>query len=812
MKRLLFVLALFSGLSSLAQFRLSGRVSDRENEPLPGAAILVEGTTLGTVTDLQGAFTLTLNKGTYQLLVSFIGYSDYKTSLNVEADKTITVYLDREQILTEEVFVYATRAGLKTPVAVSTVSREAIQDRNNGQDIPYLLNLTPSFVSSSDAGTGVGYTAFRIRGTDANRINITVNGIPVNDAESHGVWWVNMPDFASSVENIQVQRGVGTSTLGAGAFGASINMQTNSLSLVPYAEYSGSAGSFGTMKNTVKVGSGLLSKHFNIEARLSKISSDGYIDRAWCQLKSFYVSGGYYSDRTIIKLNVFSGKEATYQAWNGVPSVRLNNDTEGMKRYGEHGLISEKETEDMMASNSRTYNLYTYDNETDNYQQDHYQLLLSHRFNERLNLNLAAHYTRGLGYYEQQKLDEKLSKYGLEPIVLGDTTIKRTDLIRRKWLDNHFYGATYALNYQDRRTDLTFGGGWNQFTGHHYGDIIWMRYAGQLDKDAEWYRSLGDKSDLNLYLKYNLALTSWLNAYADLQFRGINYKIDGIDDNLRDITQEHHFDFFNPKLGLFAEPTSRQKAYLTVAIAHREPNRSNYTDADPNGKTPVAERLTDFEAGYSVSGDKFSAGANLYFMSYNNQLILTGRINDVGDPIMTNVDNSYRTGIELTGAVKPVNWVKWEANLTLSRNKISNFTEYVDNWDTWAQDTFKLGETDIAFSPALVINSQLKFFPIKNISLELLTTYVSKQYIDNSMSSDRILKAYLVNHLKAEYTLHPGWIDELDFNFQINNLLNTRYETNAWVYSYLYEGKRYKMDGYFPQAGIHFLFGVNIRF
>jgi len=812
MKTFFLIVTLFLGLSSLAQYKLTGKVFNQENEPLPGVTIVVQGTTFGTVTGAEGSFVLHLPQKSCSLKASYVGYSDYQKSVDLSTDQHLEIYLTQAQILTEEVFVYATRAGSKTPVTVTQVNQEQIAERNLGQDVPYLLNSTPSFVSSSDAGTGVGYTAFRIRGTDANRINITLNGIPVNDAESHGVWWVNMPDLSSSVENIQVQRGVGTSTHGAGAFGASINMQGSSLDREAYAEYSGAGGSFNTIKNTIKIGTGLLGNHFSIDARMSKINSDGFIDRAWSRLRSYYVSGGYYSDQTIIKLNILSGKETTYQAWNGVPSVRLNNDLEGMKLYGEHELISQKETDEMIASNSRTYNLYTYENETDNYQQDHYQFLLSHQFSKRLNLSLAGHYTRGLGYYEQEKTDEKLSKYGLSPIVLGDTAIKRTDLIRQKWLDNHFYGATFSLSYVGLQSELTLGGGWNQYNGNHYGKLIWMRMAGNLDKGHEWYRNLGEKMDLNFYAKYNYTLNPWLNAYADLQYRGIDYTIDGFDDNLRNLIQQHRFNFFNPKLGLLAEPHADQKIYLTWAVAHREPTRSNYTDADPNRKQPVAERLNDFEAGYSLQQKNYSFGANLYLMNYTNQLILTGMINDVGDPIMTNVEKSYRTGIELTSAIKIFSKLKWEGSLTLSRNKIENFTEFVDNWDTWAQDSFALGETDIAFSPAIIFNSQLRCDPIKGLSFILLTHYVGDQYIDNSMSPDRKLNDYLVNNLKIGYCIHPKWIKEIEFNLLINNLLNTEYESNAWVYSYLYEGKRYKMDGYFPQAGINFLFGVNLKF
>ncbi|HPR33451.1 MAG TPA: TonB-dependent receptor [Prolixibacteraceae bacterium] len=396
MKTLFFLMILLAGSGALAQHSLRGTVMTSENEALPGASVVVEGTLRGTVTDENGRFFLeNLGKGDYVIRVSFIGYFATKQSVHLAADRDLKIVLQKSNVLTEEVFVYSTRASAKTPIASTTVDSRQIESQNLGQDVAYLLQTTPSFVSSSDAGTGIGYTSFRIRGTDMNRINVTINGIPLNDPESHAVYWVNMPDFRSSLENIQVQRGVGTSTQGAGAFGATVNMQTRNVNTVPYAEYSGSAGSFRTLKNTFRVGTGLIQNRYSFEARLSKISSDGFIDRAFSDLKSFYLSGGYYTPNTLLKVNVFSGKEITYQAWNGVPSVRLKSDYEGMKRYEEHWLYSARETEEMIQSHPRTYNLYTYENETDNYQQDHYQLLFNHKFSGTLHLNAALHYTRG---------------------------------------------------------------------------------------------------------------------------------------------------------------------------------------------------------------------------------------------------------------------------------------------------------------------------------------------------------------------------------------------------------------------------------
>jgi len=816
MKNVFLLMFLFIGTVAFAQFKITGKVYSEENEPLPGASIVIEGTTIGTIADLNGLFVLNnLKNGDFNLKVSFIGYQSFSTSVNLTKDVLLNVILQRNETMTDEVFVYATRAGSKTPVATSEISKLEIESKNIGQDVPFLLNSTPSFVSNSDAGTGVGYTGFRIRGTAANRINVTINGIPFNEAESHDVYWVDLPDILSSVENIQIQRGVGTSTQGAAAFGASINMQTSALKPDAYSEYIGSTGSFNTFKNTFCTGTGLLKNHFSFDARLSAISSDGFIDRATTNMKSYYLSGGYYTDNTIVKLITFSGKEKTYQAWNGIPSVRLNSDLEGMKRYEEHGLYSSKQTEEMLASNPRTYNLYNYENEIDDYRQDHYQLLFNQKFGKYIHLNAALHLTHGEGFYEQYKAGEDLSDYGMDNVTAGKEIITSSDLIRQKWLDNNFYGGTFSFNILKEKSDFTLGAGWSEYDGNHFGKVIWAQFMGNTPKDYEWYRGTGLKTDFNVYLKYNYSLNEKLNIYADLQYRNINHSIDGIDDDLRDLTQDHNYDFFNPKLGVYFQPSNQSKAYLSWSVGNREPNRSNFTDADPNGKQPTFETLNDFEGGYNYQSSNFSAGANIYFMSYNNQLILTGEINDVGSAIMANVDNSYRAGIEVVVGVKILPNLSWDVNATLSQNKILNFTEYVDNWDNWEtgeQSAFNLGTTDIAFSPNVIANSIIAYKPATNLEVNLISQYVGKQYIDNSTSNNRKLDAYFVSNLKVSYSLHPSLLDGITINLLISNLFNEEYESNAWIYSYIYEGTRYKMDGYFPMAGTNFMVGVDIKF
>ncbi|WP_321287134.1 TonB-dependent receptor [uncultured Sunxiuqinia sp.] len=801
---------------SFAEYSLRGTVLSESGEKLVGANLMLSGSYKGTSTNENGKYEFEkLKAGTYTLKVTYIGYEPKSISVNVDGETERNIRLEPRHIMAEEVLVSATRAGDKTPVAKTTVNQSTIESRNMGQDIPYLLTMTPSYVATSDAGAGVGYTNFRIRGTDLNRINVTVNGIPMNDAESHGTWFVDIPDLAGSIENIQIQRGVGTSTNGAAAFGATINLQTSTLNKDAYAEYRTSVGSFNTFKNSVSAGTGLLKDHFTFDVRLSKVNSDGFIDRASADLKSFFTSAGYYSENTVIKVNVFSGFEKTYQAWYGVPSAKLNNDVAGLERYRDHWLwnshsarANEEQFDHVMNSDARTYNFYTYENEVDHYQQDHYQLHFSHQLNDFLNINAALHYTYGRGYYENYEYDEDFTDYQMT-VPEG---VEVTDLVARKWLDNDFYGATFSLNYERNNSAFTFGGGHSTYDGDHFGNVIWAQYMGENEKDHEWYRGTGLKKDFNVFGKYGYQLTEAFNLFADLQYRHIDYDIDGIDDDLRDLTQSHQYDFFNPKFGVFYRPSNAQEAYLSYAVAHREPTRSNFVDADPAGKQPVSETLRDLEAGYTYKTSTFLVGANLYYMSYEDQLIQTGEINDVGAPIMVNADDSYRAGIELAGGLKITRSLNWDGNVTFSQNKIKDFTEYVDNWDAGGQAAFSLGETNLAFSPNVIVNSQLKFKPAPAFSLSLLSNYVGDQYIDNTSSEDRKLDAWFINSLKIEYTSNCKFFDEVKLHLMVNNLFDVEYESNAWVYSYIYGDERYKMDGYFPQAGTHFFAGIDFKF
>ncbi|MDD3788269.1 MAG: TonB-dependent receptor [Petrimonas sp.] len=718
-----------------------------------------------------------------------------------------------KNIQLEEVVVSATRATANTPVAFSNIKKEAIEKQNFGQDIPYIMALTPSVTTTSDAGTGIGYTGFRIRGTDITRINVTINGIPYNDSESQGSFFVDLPDFTSSLSSMQIQRGVGTSTNGGAAFGASVNMKTDNASMNPYANIGSSFGSFNTWKNTVEIGTGIMQNRFAVDGRFSTVKSDGFIDRAWVNMYSYMLSASYITNKTLLKFITFGGNEKSYQAWNGVDLDLVASEPEKYTRhYNELG----KYTDD----NGQTK---FYDNQIDNYTQTHYQLLLTQVFSPSLTLNGALHYTKGEGYYEEYKTGRKYVEYLLTPPVVNGEALEKTDLIRRKWLDNDFYGMTFALNKKKEKYELTLGGGANKYDGNHFGRILWVRYPNQFTPGKDWYRSTSDKSDMNIYLKATAQLTPHLVAFGDVQYRYINYQLQGKDDKfdsdkneMRDLTQEHNFSFFNPKAGLTYNMNANNSLYASFAVANREPNRTNYTDAGPNEK-PTSERLYDTEAGYRYQSPNFSFGANFYYMKYKNQLILTGKISEIGELLTTNIPDSYRTGIELTSAIQLHRMLRWDANATFSRNKINDFTEqgvdvYDADWNWIESRDNALGQTDIAYSPNIIANSILTF-TYRTFEAALQSSYVSRQYIDNTSSKERSIDPYFVNNLRLGYSFRVPHVKSVNLGILVNNLFNVDYETNGYVwYSYYLDGKRMNEKRYFPQAGTNVLANVTIRF
>lgn len=710
-------------------------------------------------------------------------FSLYNYAQNVPQDSTKVNELDA-------VMVKAVRANDKTPMSFSNLSKKELRERNLGQDIPMLLNFLPSVVTTSDAGNGFGYTGIRVRGSDASRVNVTVNGIPYNDSESQGTFWVNMPDFVSSVENVQLQRGVGTSTNGAGAFGASLNLLTDAVNQESSGEVSNSFGSFNSRKHTVKFGTGLMNNHFEISGRLSNIKSDGFIDRAASDLKSYFLQGTYLKNNTLIKALVFGGTEKTYQSWNGIEDLdKLEND----RTYNTSG--------EYIDDNG---NLKFYDNETDNYKQDHYQLHWNQRWSDFWSTNLAFHYTKGKGFYENYKQGEDVADYGIEPQEIDGTLVEESDVIRRKWLDNDFYGTTFSLNYKKDKIDFIAGGGHNRYEGKHYGNVLWTRSVILPEYNFEFYNDFSTKNDLNLFAKLNYALTSKWNLFGDLQYRNVTYTANGTDTGLVD----NKFNFFNPKAGITFTVNEKNDLYFSYARANREPNRTDY-----EGNNPKPEKMNDFELGWRYNSAKAKININGYLMKYQDQLVLTGGLNDVGSPLRINIDKSYRLGIEIDASVYLSD--KWilRPNATFSTNKNVDFIFERDG-------VFEnLGETDISFSPNMIAANALTFLPIKNMQISLLSKFVGEQYMGNIDSKGSKLESYAVNDLSVSYEFKPKSVfKSILITGLLNNIFDYKYESNGYFYTYDDEDATsgdittYEGAGYYPQAGINFLAGLTLLF
>jgi len=795
-----FLFFMLFNLGLMAQFSLKGRVYDSgNNKSLPGATVMIDNTFKATATDKKGKFTISkLKAGDYIVKISFIGYKTLHKTIELNSDKTIDFALEPTVYMSDEIIVRASRDKVNSNNSKTEVTQADLKSVNTGQDLPYLLSMSPSMVITSDAGSGIGYTGMRIRGSDLSRINVTLNGVPVNDGESQGVFFVDLPDLASSIDNIQIQRGVGTSTNGAAAFGASINIKTDEFSADPYAELNSAVGSFNTLKSSLKFGSGLIGGKWNFNGRVSTITSDGYIDRASSDLKSAYLSGSYYGDKDILKAVVIIGKEKTYQAWYGIPKDSLETN----RTYNPAGEI--------LDDNGNIIGYYN--NQTDNYWQNYYQLHYARELNSKLTLSASGFYTRGYGYYENYKNTESYSDYGMNDTIIGNDTIRISDMITQKWLDNNFYGFNLSLIYNKFPFKLTTGGGWNQYDGDHYGKVIWSQIARKGDYNRNWYFNNGLKTEANVFAKIEYIYAGKLTVFEELQFRKINYKIKGNHDDLRDLSQEHDFNFLNPKFGLSYKINGNNTAFASMAVTHREPNRSVYRDSDP-GVEVKAEKLTDIEVGYVFATTKFSVGANFYYMIYKDQLVLTGKINNVGAPIMQNVDNSFRRGIEIEAGWKITDFLNWNFNTTLSSNKIKDFEAFVDDYDTWPiqrVETYSI--SDISFSPSIIANNEFEISPFKNFVVSLTSSYVGKQFIDNTSNDNRSIDPYFINNIRINYGIETNFIKRIDFLLTLNNVFNEKYSSNAWVYSYYSGDNEYDMFGYYPQAGFNFMCGINLKF
>lgn len=716
----------------------------------------------------------------------------------------------------QNVEVTATRATKTTPVAFTNVSKQQIAELNHGKDIPFLVSSTPSVLTTSDAGAGVGYSAMRVRGTDATRINVTANDIPMNDAESHSIFWVNTPDFASSLEDIQIQRGVGTSTNGAGAFGASVNMRTQRFSMNPYAEMSGTYGSFNTNKETFKVGSGLIGGHWNFDARFSHIASDGYRDRASSKLHSYFAQAGYFGGQTSVRFITFGGKECTYHAWDGISKSDLTDN----RKYNPNGEIKR---------DGKVIGFY--DDQTDNYRQTHYQLIWDQGIGANWHWNLGLHYTDGFGYYQEYKNARTLKEYGLEPFMVGDNKVKKSSLVRKKNVDSGFGGAVFSLNFAKGSLNTTFGGSFNSYANDHYGNVIWVEnYLLPLDPSHEYYRNKGKKNDFTIYWKASNTLWQSLRLYADMQYRHIGYKITGDNDkwdwtaspeHLQVLNVDEKFDFFNPKVGLIYDFNKHNTAYASFSVAQKEPTRNNYTDGLFTVH-PKAEKLFDWEAGYTFSSDRFTAGVNFYYMKYKDQLVLNGKLNEIGEAMAENVPDSYRMGVELQAGVKITEWLRWDLNGTFSRNRIKDYVGYVSNYEasTWndlyTQTAVEKGNTTIAMSPSFIGNSVIAF-NLKGFSAQFTSQYVSRQYLDNFENKEDSLDPYFVSHLNLAYTFKLPHVKAITVGCTVYNIFNEKYETNGYsqTCALVSADGSYKLSSdprFYPMAGTNVLAHLTFSF
>tara|TARA_R110000868_G_scaffold185684_1_gene427688 strand:- start:22622 stop:24793 length:2172 start_codon:yes stop_codon:yes gene_type:complete len=713
----------------------------------------------------------------------------FATALTVFGQEKPKDSLEGKEIALDEVLVSAIRVTKQSPVTFSNLTKEQIKPRNLGQDIPILLNFLPSVVTTSDAGAGVGYTGIRVRGSDGTRVNVTINGIPYNDSESHGSFWVNMPDFASSTESLQLQRGVGTSTNGSGAFGASLNLLTDAISKEAYSQISSSLGSFGTLRNNLKFSTGLLNDHVEIAGRMSRITSDGYIDRASSALDSYFLQGSYVDDNTLVKALLFGGHEVTYQAWNGIDAATLESD----RTFNSAGIYTDENG-----------NTKFYENEVDNYKQNHFQLHWNEQINEYWNTNLALHYTKGRGFFEQYKEGDDFSTYGIEPIMVDGEEVDKTDLIRRRWLVNDFYGTTFSLNYNQANLNLIFGGGWNKYEGSHFGEIIWARFSNNRDYEDRYYDNSSTKTDLNLFVKANYQFSDHWSAYGDLQYRTIGYKANGEDTGLVDDT----FNFFNPKVGITYDLNRNNNFYLSYARANREPNRNDYESGSPK-----PEKLNDYELGWRYISSDVQLNTNVYYMRYKDQLVLTGELNDVGAPLRANVGDSYRLGLEVDATIALGNQFKIRPNIALSNNRNKDFVFQRDG------ELEELGDTHISFSPDFIVGNVLTYQPKENVQFSLLTKFVGEQYMGNIDSEYSKLDSYSQTDFNVQYEIKTNsFIKSIVLSGLVNNIFDSLYESNGYFYTYdddysvpgiitTIEG-----TGYYPQAGINFLLGATISF
>ncbi len=799
MRTCIFSIALFLAGWSNAQTVLTGSIFNEGGEPLEGVNVIVgSAIELGTVSDRNGEFNVRgLRDGVARLRASSVGYQPIDTAIVLQqGENRIELRMKLHVVMMREAEISGVRSDRRAPFAQTTLEREEIQRMNTGVDLPILLDLQAGVVTTTDGGTGIGYTGLRVRGSDATRINVTLNGVPINDAESQAVFWVNMPDLASGLEDVQLQRGVGTSTNGPGAFGASINMRSTAVRPHAFGEVSAFGGSYNTQRYTARFGTGILNggdstsrSGFSLDGRLSSITTDGYVDRASADLKSYFLQGAWLGEKRSLRFITMSGKEVTYQAWEGVSPEIIDT--------------------------NRTFNPYTYDNQVDDYRQTHYQLLFDQRIGNDATLNLTLFRVQGEGFFEQFREDDDLADYGITSIFNSDT-IESTDLIRRRWLDNVMHGANLTFDQRIGAHRVIFGGSYSDYRGDHFGEVIWHRFA-DADIRHRYYFNDARKTDGNIFGKLIYAATDQMDLFGDLQFRKVGHDFLGFNNDLENVDQNAEWTFMNPKAGLSWNVHKGGRIYASAAYGSREPSRRDLVESSEQSR-PSPEHMIDYEAGYERRGGRASIGLNLYYMDYTDQLVLTGELNDVGYALRANVPESYRAGAELSWTAQFTKFLTWRGNAAVSKNVINSFTEYVDDWDTGEQHVIEHGETEIAFSPSVVGSSEMIFRfldrPDRTIGeIALISKYVGEQFLDNTASEARMLDPYLVNDVRVNVSLLKlKGVKSLDLNLTLRNVFSELYESNGWVYSYFHEGERNEMIGLYPQAPFNWLGGVTVRF
>ena len=779
MKKIIFFLFLFVSVFANAQkFTVLGKIVDSNKIALSGATVLVKETNQGTSSDSNGAFKLNLENGIYSVRISYVGFKTVEKNIRLNEDKVLTIVLSADENVLDEVLVAAVRATSDIPVTYSNLSKKEISKRNLGQDIPVLLNYLPSVISSSDAGAGVGYTYLNVRGSNSERINVTINGIPYNDAESHGTFWVNLGDFASSTENLQLQRGVGTSTNGSGAFGASLNILTDAISEKSGGEISNSFGSFGTRKHTVKFTTGKINEHLEVSGRLSNIYSDGYVDRAFADLKSYFLQGSYTDKNTLIKAVIFGGKERTYQSWYGIDPQQLEED--------------------------RRQNPYTYENEVDDYGQNHYQLHWNEKLTKNWSTNLGLNYTKGAGFFEQFKAGEDAADF-------NNLIEDGSDVIVRRWLDNNFYVVNFNANYKDEKLNIISGVSYSNYTGDHFGEVIWgSELAAGTNIQDRYYMSDATKTDFSVFSKATLMINEKVSAYLDLQGRFVNYQTEGLTSDRNTIDVDASFSFFNPKAGFIYRIADENSLYLSYARANREANRNDFE----NGVSSP-EALDDIEFGWRYKSDNLKLNTNLYYMNYKNQLVLTGAIDDVGAPIRATSGKSYRLGLEIDADFKVSEKISIRSNAAFSTNKNQDFRASVNG------NLQDLGDTNLSFSPNMIVGNMFIFQPTNNFQVSFLSKFVGEQFMSNlnsSVSKLDVLDSYFTSDLNFVYEIETKSVfNTIVISGIINNIFNTEYVDRGYYYTYDYpdgSGNTVTGDGagYYPQATANFLLGLTLKF